>query len=471
MGAQDGGAGQTRRFYSVYAGGKHVPLQMVEAGLGSVITHRREEPRSREYSALMAAEDAAKKAARGLWAPNAPVTRLLDQSGLRGPQARQYLKFVQKPALAAVVEFVMNPVRLKLFVPELAAFISFSVAAVRAPWAEDAHGDAATRWARAHLHQRKLEVDISAVDKGGNFVGDAYLHKQNVALTLLEEGWAQVATRGAERHPQLALYQRAEAAAQQQRRGLWRDWSPPPADAPDAAAVDAAERPQETGKLLVTELVDGHHFYCQRVADTEQAALDALMAELQRANAASPAAPPPRWAADALACARFADDGLWYRVRLLDAPRDGRCRIHYVDFGNTEVRDERELRALPAPLHGVPAKAILCTLALLRVPTLAQDCGQEAAQALKELTWGKVLMASIEWRAGTEHHVTLGDVASGININKEMVRMGLATVKAHTGRRFEKPIAQLMAAQEEARASRLSMWRYGDILDASDDEE
>ncbi len=59
----------------------------------------------------------------------------------------------------------MNPVRLKLYVPDLSSYISFTVAAIRAPWQDDEYGEQAAAWARRHFHQRKLEVSITAVDK------------------------------------------------------------------------------------------------------------------------------------------------------------------------------------------------------------------------------------------------------------------------------------------------------------------
>jgi staphylococcal nuclease domain-containing protein 1 len=159
-----------------------------------------------------------------------------------------------------------------------------------------------------------------------------------------------------------------------------------------------------------------------------------------------------------------------YRVQLQEALQGRKWRVFYVDFGTSEVRDERDLRALVGGVASVPPQAIRCRLALLKVPALVQDCGVEAADTLKELCFGKVLMASIEWRDGEEHFVTLGDAKTGININKEMVRLGVATVKSRFGKRFEKPLQQLYQAQDEARSLRLSLWRYGDILDASDEE-
>jgi staphylococcal nuclease domain-containing protein 1 len=240
-----------------------------------VITHRREEPRSREYSALMSAEEVSKKMQRGIWDPSQEIKRVVDQSNMRGPQAKQYLKFVQKPGgITTIVEFVMNPVRFKLYVPELSSFISFTVAAVRSPWADDQFGEEACAWARRHFHQRKLEIDVQNVDKGGNFLGDAFFRKQNVALTLLEEGWASV-SRGSERHPSLALYNKAEAVAQAAKKGIWRDFvapAVPAAGAAGSAAAAAAEPEQggETAQLLVTEVTDGSCFYCQRVSDEHQ---------------------------------------------------------------------------------------------------------------------------------------------------------------------------------------------------------
>ena len=224
----------------------------------------------------MAAEEVSKKTQKGIWDPAHEIKRVVDQSNMRGPQAKQYLKFVQKPGgMTAIVEFVMNPVRLKLFIPELSSFISFTIAAVRSPWADDEFGDEACAWARRHFHQRKLEIDVQNVDKGGNFLGDAFFRKQNVALTLLEEGWASV-SRGSERHPSLALYSKAEAVAQAAKKGIWRDYVPPkegfasPASSSASATASEPEPAGETAQLLVTEVTDGSCFYCQRVSDEHQ---------------------------------------------------------------------------------------------------------------------------------------------------------------------------------------------------------
>jgi staphylococcal nuclease domain-containing protein 1 len=370
--ARDGEDQPPRKFYSVYLQGKHVPLLMVEQGLGQVrrvgtevvccsylfraqvITHRREEPRSREYSALMAAEEGAKKVGRGIWDTKHETKRVIDQSNMRGAQAKQYLKFVQpQGGLTAIVEFVMNPVRLKLYIPSLSSFISFTLAAVRSPWADDEFGDEACAWARRHFHQRKLEIDVQTVDKGGNFLGDAFFRKMNVALTLLEEGWASV-SRGSERHPSIALYGKAEAAAQAAKKGIWRNYVPPkepelegmasagpvasvsaPAASGSAASAAApaaaAEGASETCQLLVTEVTDGSCFYCQRVSDEHQKRLDALMSELQKANAGAGLPPPTRkWARNDVACVRYAEDGLWYRVRLMEGPADRRFKVGFV---------------------------------------------------------------------------------------------------------------------------------------------
>jgi len=84
-------------------------------------------------------------------------------------------------------------------------------------------------------------------------------------------------------------------------------------------------------------------------------------------------------------------------------------------------------------------------------------------------------MASIEYREGDDVHcVTLGDVSSGININKELVRLGLATTHTPAPRdakRFQKPIQQLLQAQDEAKKARLALWRFGDLLDQEEQDE
>jgi ABC-type bacteriocin/lantibiotic exporter with double-glycine peptidase domain len=53
------------------------------------------------------------------------------------------------------------------------------------------------------------------------------------------------------------------------------------------------------------------------------------------------------------------------------------------------------------------------------------------------------------------------------------VRLGLATVRQSSKmhKRFQKPVAQLLQAQDEARRARLCLWRYGDILDQDEEDE
>lgn len=142
-----------------------------------------------------------------------------------------------------------------------------------------------------------------------------------------------------------------------------------------AGGEQAAEQTGETAQLLVTEVTDGSCFYCQRVSEEHQKVrlvvvvavavllidpllfvqkLDALMSELQKVNAGGAVASAKKWAKGDLACVRYAEDGLWYRVRLMEGPSERRFKIHYLDFGNNEVRLETDFRPLPASLAAVP---------------------------------------------------------------------------------------------------------------------
>ena len=95
--------------------------------------------------------------------------------------------------------------------------------------------------------------------------------------------------------------------------------------------------------------------------------------------------------------------------------------------------------------------------------------GEEAAYALSDAAWGKVVLARVEERSGDCLSVTLFDKDQQ-NINEYLVKEGLVRVTKANDKRFMPQLKALRDAEQEARRGRKGMWRFGDIDDDDDDE-
>lgn len=110
--------------------------------------------------------------------------------------------------------------------------------------------------------------------------------------------------------------------------------------------------------------------------------------------------------------------------------------VFYVDFGNQEKVPYSRLRPLDPSLSSAPGLAQLCSLAYIKVPSLEEEFGEEAAEYLSECTLNnsKELRVQVEERdstggkvrgqgSGTILAVTLVDVEAGSSINVAMLQV------------------------------------------------
>lgn len=92
----------------------------------------------------------------------------------------------------------------------------------------------------------------------------------------------------------------------------------------------------------------------------------------------------------------------------VESPKD-KFEVFYIDYGNQEVVPYSELRPLDPSVSSAPGLAQLCSLAYVKVPSLEEDFGQEAAEYLSEHT----LNSSMEFRAMVEERDLSGGKVKG----------------------------------------------------------
>lgn len=488
-------------FWSVYLKDRNVAIDLVLNGFADVVAHGPSEPRSADFQQLIIAEKSAQKAGKGKHAPRSKAVpkRVNDLTQQEPQKSAPFLNTLRRAGrVAAVVDYVFTGARFKLYVPSeevLLCFVLQGLAVDRVtktelskqdkakladvPFAKlyppTTPGNKALHLARDKFFQRDVQIEVDAVDKGGNFVGTLYLQGTPFGVELVEQGYAKVHHGSAQRLKEYPKLREAEESAKKSRLGVWIEYDPAAEAARIAEAQSAREAARaaqtEAAKLnvTVTEIVDGSNFWYQVVGE-ETRALEALMATLedQKLEAAEPYTPKK----GEIVAGQFTVDDHWYRAEVQKIQGD-KVQLLYVDYGNVETVTLSRVRALPADfaLSVLPRQAHHGRLAFIKAPSLSADYGVDAAALLKELVWDKTLVATVQFKEGqgadVVSYLSLGDPETKIPINAALVISGLARVqKSRTKSAFYE---RLREEEEKARKSRLNIWQYGDVDD--DDDE
>ncbi|KAJ6676357.1 EBNA2 BINDING PROTEIN P100 [Salix viminalis] len=469
--------------------GINVAELVLSRGFGTVIRHRDFEERSNFYDALLAAESRAVAGKKGIHsARDSPAMHITDLTTSNSKKAKDFLPFLHRSRrISAVVEYVLSGHRFKLLIPKETCSIAFSFSGVRCPGRDEPYSEEAISLMRRKIMQRDVEIEVETVDRTGTFLGSLWESKTNMAVTLLEAGLARFQTSfGTDRIPDAHLLEQAEQSAKRQKLKIWENY----VEGEEVNKGPVVESKQkEVLKVVVTEVLDGGRFYVQIVEDQKIASIQKQLASLNLKEAPVIGAFNPK--RGDIVLAQFSADNSWNRAMIVNAPRDGvesprdKFEVFYIDYGNQEEVPYTHLRPLDQSVSAAPGLAQLCSLAYIKVPSLEDDCGQEAAQYISENT----LNSSKEFRAKVEERdatggkvkgqgtgpvvvVTLVAVDSEISLNAALVQEGLARIeKVRKWDSMERKVAleNLEKFQDEARADRRGLWVHGDI--ESDEED
>jgi staphylococcal nuclease domain-containing protein 1 len=484
-----------KAFYTVTTSQKkNLAVTLVKKGYATVIPHGRDGDRSPDYEALLEAESAAKANRAGVHgkASSAPELRLNDLSGKGDKNRKGALKQLHSTVsrraqvLDAVVEYVLAPARLKVRLPKEGVVVVIAVAGVRVPREPDAEPaviQAALGYAREHLMQRQIKVRLeSFVDASSTLTATvSYEGNKDLARELVSHGWASVMRRSARE-----LYEGGEAliaaeeSAKVAKKGIWKNYDAE-AEAAREAEIQAArdaERAARNGDNetaetrvkasftgVVTEVEDGGRLFVQRASEA-LAGLPAMMKELQAVNRIVLSVLPRT---KSLVLAQFSADKAWYRARVeeVDAAA-GKANVRYIDYGNTEWVPLARLAELPQSYQGAAPYATLVVLAFIVAG--ADEYVSDATVALKQSVYGQTVKVDVVAEDGGAAHglvyLVAGEGAVATSENQLLIEDGLATLQGRWERAapLAKGLAsELSAAQDDARANRRGMWRYGDF--------
>ncbi|GFO47277.1 staphylococcal nuclease domain-containing protein 1-like [Plakobranchus ocellatus] len=454
---------------TVTSSGINVAEALVSKGLATVIRYRQDDDqRSSHYDELLAAESRAIKKGVGVHSKKEPpIHRVADVSGDVN-KAKQFLPFLQRAGKSeAIVEFIASGSRLRLYLPKETCLITLLISGIDCPkgartlpsgqsFQADPYGEEALLFVKEMCMQREVEVEVEAMDKGGNFIGWLFVDGVNLSVALVEAGLAKVhfTAENSAFYKQLC---EKEAQAKEAKLKLWANF----VEEKEVKVEDEpVERKINFTKVVVTEVTDDLTFYAQ--TSENGASLEKLMDDLRQEMDSNPPLPGAYTPKKGDMCAsRFSQDGQWYRAKV-EKVEGGKATVFFIDYGNREETSASGLAALPSNFRMMSPLATQYALACVSVPN-DEDAKQDAVDALFQDILNKTMLLNLEYKSSPADCVTLKHPDSQDDVASALVSEGFLTVESRREKRLAKMVAELQKAQEEAKRLRKNLWRYGDF--------
>lgn len=465
---------EERTYCSIYFEKNNVAVELVEQGLALPSEHKGGEQRSRDYEHIIFAESRAKKGAKGLHAPKdkaIPINIVDITQDVK--LAKQKFPFFQRSGkLKGIVEYELSPSRFKVFVPKENCQILLSLTGIQTPLRDSEFFQPALNFVRTKCHQHDIEFDVQMQEResrGAGFIGNIWVNKSSLSSMILEEGLAKIyyAT-----DPEMVT---SESIAKKKRRGMWRDYNEEEENAKVQAKHELEKEQrkpkQEFVDVIVTEIIDGSTFWVQ-VVGTDAEKLEELMKKLAIDDTPGEYKP----LVNEIVKAQFTADDTWYRAKVLQILDNDECKVQYVDYGNSETIPSSRIKRLATELKELPQQATEAVLAFLKTPPLEDEYGREAVEFLRDLVWGKTMMANVERKekltnGSVRLHLSLGDRESQVLVNAALLRAGLARVDDKVrGEQYREMLEKLREEESKARQAHVGVWEYGDPGSDEEDE-
>ncbi|XP_018585940.1 tudor domain-containing 6 isoform X2 [Scleropages formosus] len=146
--------------------------------------------------------------------------------------------------------------------------------------------------------------------------------------------------------------------------------------------------------------------------------------------------------ATGMSCVARSRDNVFYRA-VIHEVSGKQAKVHMVDYGNTEVVDQCNLRVLPDQLRELPALALKCTLSGIKPKS--GKWSHSAIIFFSKAVENKLLAVHVNSVSQDKHIVQLSDPSAcgERNISKMLVSAGLAEVDLKTVSRVTEKSANL----------------------------
>ncbi|CAC5408616.1 TDRD1_4_6_7 [Mytilus coruscus] len=212
--------------------------------------------------------------------------------------------------------------------------------------------------------------------------------------------------------------------------------------------------PSGKNRFLITYVVDPTEFYCQMADPNEIQKLATLMQGMMCRCEIEDPDPGFRPQIGDLVCAFYPSDGNWYRGNVVEAYQNNTYLVHYLDFGNSELLEAKQIRSMLPEYIEMPLLAFKCSLPDL-VPV--GPSWDTAAKEKLKIFQAVSLDAEIVRREGETYIVNLAHTEEEskqiIDVSKQLITDGHARISSGNAADEANLIQQQIAALQAQLAS------------------
>ena len=461
--------------------GKCANIEIVDAGLATVLTPRLDEKLTRHYQQLTDAAARAKSGKKGIntVGVNPPVHSYQDLVGPQNPKTIAYYQdlFNKTPHLSGIVEHCFSGSRLKVRIDEVNCYIPFICQGLL-PLPQDPNMPElqtifkkGQRFAKDMLIQRDVKIDINSSDKKGNFFGTLMVSGKNYVLSLLEEGLA-VINRTPGRGPTFKkeLYEQAEEKAKKEKKGLWD----PKVNVSLELIMPAGshfETIEGKTKAEIVTFASSKFFYAIHTDEGLLTKLeDTLVKTFSPAKAEKLLAPvrPGTYC-----MALYSEDKKWYRAQIERVVSETSFEALFIDYGNMETVTLDNVRKIDSKLiKDYPPRAFKLGLAYLDLPRLDAEVGGKKLKAtLQGQLEDREVVVLYRYKEGSVTYAIIlqGDETDPMkSFNAYMLKRGLAKVSKRV--KLPGALKEWEDLQDKARVDQTGFWQTDELGENSDSE-
>jgi len=446
---------------TIIAGSTNVAEGLISRGLATCLTH--DFQRASQYDAMLQAEFRAKSQKKGVHGPNVAdhVVRVGEVTSKDA--GNRYVNAIKRSGkVDGIVEYVSSGSRIRVYIAKENVVATMMLAGISVPRTgfkdspSEPFADAAMAYVKDLCMQQTVSVEVHDTDSKGNFIGQVFLNGKNLAELLLAKGFGEVHF-SASRYGVEAALTMAMGEAKGAKLGMWENYDPTKVDKSSGAAEVLSSKAES---VVITHVVNSTSFYAQSASAgeaMEKVAADMLACEKTPVD--------EKTYKNHQVAAKFAADGLWYRAvveRVVEKAKT--YEIRFIDYGNSETVDVKDLAVLTDELKEVPAKSTLMKLSLLDNPP--EDYEDEATETLRAGIQDKEYECTVDY--ADEENVKCVTLESEedekkINVAVTMLQMGYARAGRTRERALRERETQFKAIQKQASNDHTGMWQYGDI--------
>ncbi|KAK3612057.1 hypothetical protein CHS0354_021741 [Potamilus streckersoni] len=128
-----------------------------------------------------------------------------------------------------------------------------------------------------------------------------------------------------------------------------------------------------------------------------------------------------------IVAAKFSQDGQWYRARVISV-NESKVKVFYLDFGNTEKVDRKDIYEMQPQFMLLPFQAVECFLYNAEPASNQESWSQDAMKYFRELVDGKTLVAYVPCSTRERLLLILYDTTTDddIDIGEALIQRGYA---------------------------------------------